>query len=71
MNCPKCNDEIDHRGILYHFKTVHNDGVEDMVGVLFDKVDELERTIIIIKNTIHKSPTMSLDLFDEESNESK
>ncbi|KKL47066.1 hypothetical protein LCGC14_1578430 [marine sediment metagenome] len=68
MNCPKCNEKIDHRGIVYHFQVSHNYYYPEMISILFDKVDELERTITILKKTMCKSPTMSLDLFDEENN---
>ncbi len=45
MNCPKCDEEIDHRGIVYHFKTTHNGSYSEMISILFDKIEKLEQKL--------------------------
>ncbi len=42
MKCPKCNEEIDHRGIVYHFNNTHNMSYDEMIAILFDKITEFE-----------------------------
>ncbi len=45
MKCPKCNEEIDHRGIVYHFEAIHNGSYSEMIGILFDKIEKLEQEV--------------------------
>jgi hypothetical protein len=66
MNCPKCNEEIDDRGVIYHFKTAHNSGTEEMIGILFEEMDELNQRITMLRKAICKSPTMALNVYEEE-----
>ncbi len=43
MNCPECNKKIDSKGIVWHFRRIHEYSEYVIIGILFDKIDELEK----------------------------
>ena len=42
MKCPKCNSEIDERGIIWHMKKIHGENIEGMLGILFEEILDLK-----------------------------
>ena len=43
MNCPECNKKIDSEGIVWHFRKIHEYSEYVIIGILFDKIYELEK----------------------------
>jgi len=43
MKCPKCNEEVDHRGILYHLKEIEGLSTEEMIAILFEEIETLKK----------------------------
>ena len=45
MKCPKCNDDINHKGLIWHLKNIDGLTIDEIVELIFEELETIRKQI--------------------------